>query len=173
MRSQPQQRDPSQACAYARTRLRMRAHTKHTCTPLCANYLSSAPIWLGCTACSPWARPVDIQAEINTSQLLGARDILVINSCVGLYNRDTPPSPTPAAPPERAVSFQISVCQAKAGSDQRRFSAKGAGGKPGEEKPSSQIPSLPRRAGRGFAPCLLCSTCSHNCKTTIAYFKVS
>lgn len=79
---------PKPTRTHAHTRLRMHARTKHTCTPLCANYLSSTPIWLGCTACSPWARPVDIQAEINTSQLLGARDILVINSCVGLYNRD-------------------------------------------------------------------------------------
>lgn len=78
------------ACICARRRTR--AHPKHTCTPLCANYLSSVRIWLGCAACSPWARPGDIQAKINTRQLLGARDILVINSCVGLYNKDTPPS---------------------------------------------------------------------------------
>lgn len=99
-----------------------RAHPKHTCTPLCANYLSSVRIWLGCAACSPWARPGDIQAKINTRQLLGARDILVINSCVGLYNREPPPPPppTPAIPPEQAVSFQMWVWQAKAGSHQRR-----------------------------------------------------
>lgn len=116
----------------------MYAHTHkiHVHTPLCANYLSSASIWLGCTACSPWARPGDIQAQINTRQLLGARDILVINSCT----TETPPTPT--IPPEHAVSFQISVCQAEAGRDQTRFSAKGTGGKPGEEEPLPKIPSL-------------------------------
>ena len=85
---QPQQRDINKACVYTHTH--MYTHTKYTCTPLCANYLSSICIWLGCTACSPWARPADIQAKINTRQLLGARDILVINSCAGLYNRDPP-----------------------------------------------------------------------------------
>lgn len=154
MHFQLQQWDINKACVYTHTHMYAHTHTKYTCTPLCANYLSSVCIWLGCTACSPWARPVDIQAKINTRQLLGARDILVINSCVGLYNR-APPPPTSTIPPEQAVSFQISLCQAKAGSDQKTFAAKCAGGKPGEEKPLPKMQSFPRHAGRGSL-CWLC-----------------
>lgn len=150
--------------------LRVSAHAdvraQYTCTPLCANYLSPVCIWLGCTACSPRARPADIPAQINSRQLLGASDALVINSCVGLHTADPP---TSAIPPEQAVSFQISVCQAKAGSDQRSFSAEHAGGEPGEETPVPQIPSLSRGSRRWLCPAALAAT---NAKNTMAYFKV-
>lgn len=141
-------------------------HTQYTCTPLCANYLRPACIWLGCTACSRQAGPADIQAQINTRQLLGASDALVINSCVGLHNGDPP---TSAIPPEQAVSFQISVCQAKAGSDQRSFSAERAGW--GTWRGGA---SAPNPVPFPWQPALALprGTCSHKCKTTMAYFKV-
>lgn len=176
MHFQLQQWDINKACVYTHTHMYAHTHTKYTCTPLCANYLSSVCIWLGCTACSPWARPVDIQAKINTRQLLGARDILVINSCVGLYNR-APPLRPPRSLQNRLFHFRFLFVKRRLEAI-RRHSLQNA--QVGNLVRRSRCPkcnpfpgTLAVAACVGFAQRLLSSACSCNCKNVIAYFEAS
>lgn len=81
--------------------------------------------------------------------------------------------PTPVSPPEQAVSFQISVCQGKAGSDQRRFSVKVTGGKPGEKKLQPQILSLPHHSSVRALPMAPARHCSANGNNKTAQPKLS